>query len=278
MDAKIMMFTLSCVLLLGVAFISTASAATVNDIQVTINGTASADTTVYKNAGNTLSWVNIAGSYNFGTYTITISPKCTTGSAPDNLARVEAGDDSADDVLALKNAKITISSIPNPVPEHLISFWGTFDKPPVTDSGPTPPVRAAYRLDGSNNNNSFTRGLNGASGNSVRARGSIKFPNSDSGTWWPIEDTTYIELNTADFAAGVKNFFHNPYLIEKNWDSSTSPNDLTGPRVVKGEFWFKFTNTSDILAIPRTCGQPGYVLIKSIPAFIPPVGDVGRHR
>ena len=276
MAEKFWTIIMALVGLLGATFASTAAATTVSDIQVTINGTASANTTVYKNSADTLSWVNIAGSYNFGTYTITISPKCTAGSPPDNLARVEAGDDSADDVLALKNAKITISSIPSPAPEHLITFWGTFDKPPVTNNSLD--QRAAYRLDGSNNKNSFTRGLNGASGNSVRVRGAVKFPNNETGTWWPIEDATYIELNTADFSSGVKNFFHNPYLIEKNWDSSTSPNNLTGPRVVKGDFWFKFTNTSDILAMPQTCGQPGYVLIKSIPAFIPPPGDVGRHK
>lgn len=268
--------------LLGAASASTVAAAAPNDIKVTINGTPSSDQTVYQNAAQTMSWVNIAGNYTFGsspnTYTITIAPKCTTGSAPDNLARVEAGDDSANDTLALKNAKITISSIPSPAPEHLVSFWATFNNPPSTDRSVSPEVRMAYRLDGTNDGNSFTRGLGGATGNSVRARGSVEFTKG-ANTWWAIEDDTYIELNTANFSSAVKNFFHGPYLIEKNWDSTSSPTDLNGQRVLKGDFWFKFTNTSDILSIPRACGATGLVQIKSIPAFIPPpTGGPGRHK
>lgn len=281
MGMKNVTLTIALIGLLGASFASTAAATTATDMHVQINGTA-VDQPVTSNGANTLSWINIAGSYTFGaapnTYTITIAPKCTTGAAPDNLARVEAGDDSQDDVLTLKNAKITISSIPTPAPEHLVSFWATFINPPSTDRTANPEKRMAYRLDGSNNKNSFTRGLNGASGNSVRARGSIEFTKG-SNNWWPIESATYIELNTADFSANARNFFHGPYQIDKNWDSMSSPVDLTGPRVVKGDFWFKFTNTSDILSMPQTCGQAGYVQIKSIPAFIPPQpGESGTHR
>ena len=282
MGMKNVTLTLALVGLLGAVVASTAAATTATDMQVTINGTPPIDPTVFVNTGNTLSWVNIAGSYTFGTdpnsYTITITPKCTTGSAPSNLARVEAGDDSQDDVLALKNAKITISSIPNPAPEHLLSFRGTFDNPPSTKRSQTPQIQMAYRLDGSISKNSFTRGLSGASGNSVRARGSIEFPKG-SNTWWPIENATYIELNNSSFSSTAKTFFQVPSLIDKNWDSISSPVDLNGPRVVKGDFWFKFTNTSDILSIPQTCGQAGYVQIKSIPAFIPPPdGDPGNPQ
>jgi hypothetical protein len=284
MIKKNVILTIALIGLLGATIAPTAAiATTASDMHVIINGTPAVDPTYYENAGKTKSWINVAGSYTFGTppntYTITIAPKCTTGAAPDNLARVEAGDDSADDVLFLKNAKITISSIPNPAPEHLISFWATFNSPPSTDRNHTPlPIRMAYKLDGSNDGNSFTRGFGGATGNSVRARGSIEFP-KDSNTWWPIESSTFIELNTANFSAAVKNFFHGPWLIEKNWDATSSPNDLNGPRVLKGDFWFKFTNTSDILSIPRTCATPGHVLIKSVPAFIPrEPEEPGRHK
>jgi len=268
-------------ILLGAALSSPADAQFVPDLSASINGTPPIDPTVF--TGGNKSWVNIAGSYTFGTspntYTITITPKCTTGAAPANLARIEAGDDTQNDLIALKNAKITISSIPNPAPEHFISFWGTFNNPPRTNRLENPELRMAYRLDGGSlDGNSFTRGLGGATGNSVRARGSIEFPN-DSNTWWPIESSIFIELNTANFSGAVKNFFHGPWLIDKNWDSTSSPSDLNGPRVLKGDFWFKFTNTSDILSIPKGCTSTGHVQIRSIPAFIPPQpGGSGRHQ
>ena len=269
--------TIAFAILLGAALSSPADAQSVTDLKATINGTPSKDPTV--STGGNKSWVNIAGNYTFGTppstYTITIAPKCTTGAAPANLARIEAGDDTQDDLIALKNARITISSIPNPAPEHLISFRGTFNNPPSTNRSVNPELRMGYRLDGSNDGNSFMRNLGGAAGNSVRARGSVEFP-KDSNTWWPIENETSIEVNTANFSPTVKNFFHGPdataFKIEKTWSSTTSPNDLNGPRVLKGDFWFKFTNTSDILSIPKSCATPasGYVQINTYPVFIPP--------
>ena len=257
----------------------------VDPITVTINGASPVDATTYNDGANK-SWVNIAGNYTFGTspntYTITIAPKCTSGASPENLARVEGGNDGPSDILTLKNVKITISSIPSPAPEHLISFWGIFNPDPVTDPTQNPELRVAYRNDGGTGTGTgfvgtLLRGLSPAVNDKVRARGALSVEDPAGSQnwmdWWSIEDGTNIELNNTVTCttSNCEKFFKTPNKIEKNWDSSTSSVPLKQrARKVKGDFWFTLTDTRDILSIPPNCSTINYFQIKDIPAFGPP--------
>jgi hypothetical protein len=230
-------------------------------------------------------YINISGSYTVGTapnqYTINISPKCTSGNAMQQVARVEAGDDGDDDRLSLKNVRITVSAVTSPASETLIEFSGTFNNPPKTDPTINPPLRAAYRVDGgggtTNYIGSLTRSLGGASGDMVRGRGSLSVQNPpSSGLWvdWLI-DKTGPEIRCDVTSANgniVAQSTSYQYKIDKNYDAGDSVTPLDGPRKVKGQFWFTFTNTSDILSMPSSCTAPNKdgFQVKSIPAFIPP--------
>jgi hypothetical protein len=262
----------------------------VPDLNVTINGLPPVNpaiitfTDAITHADFT--YINIAGAYTVGAvpnqYILTISPKCTTGSAREQVARVEAGDDGDNDRLSLKNVRITVSAVTIPASENLIEFSGTFNNPPRTNPTTNPPLRAAYRLDGGggtvNYIGNLMRGVQGATGDMVRGRGNLSVQNPpDSGTWvdWPIDASTSPEIRYDVTAANgnivSKNNYY-PYRIEKNYDASNSVTPLDGPRKVKGQFWFTLSNTSDLLSMPSTCAaanKDGFQVI-SIPAFAPP--------
>lgn len=268
------------------------------DLAVTINGLPPVNPAVvtYTDpATNTdYTYINIAGSYTIGTapnqYTITISPKCTSGSAMQQVARVEAGDDGDDDRLSLKNVRITVSAVTSPASENLIEFSGTFNNPPKTDPTLNPPLRAAYRVDGGGGTTNYIgnlmRGIQGANGDMVRGRGKLTVQNPpNSGTWvdWLIDSSSSPEIryditSTNGNIVSKNNYY--PYQIDKNYDASTSVTPLDGPRKVTGQFWFTIGNTSDVLSMPSTCAatnKDGFQ-VKSIPAFIPPSEGGGVAR
>lgn len=271
--------------------------------------------------GNNIFWMDISGVYPIGTppndYSITITPKCQAGSPPYNVARIESGDDVQGDFLALKNVQITVSKIISPIPDNLISFQATFTPAPITDRTQSPQLKAGFRVEGTYNGITYgtlTRGISAAVGDRVRSRGSLWYENpAGSGNWqqWLIQDSTfypptlYIELYkdicTGAAGSACATFFTAvlppsssayPSQLNKVWDSTSAPIDLVqGPppslRKLVGEFYFKITDTRDVLTIGRgpqpvspptnpptyTCTTSGAgVQVKNYGVLIPPPG------
>jgi hypothetical protein len=247
-------------------------------ITFTINGSPSNDTTVQTGtdaSGHPISWVNIGGPYTFGTspndYRIQIDPISTSGSPPDNQARVEVVNDNGIDLLSLENAKISVVPLTTPFAgglniEHHITFSGTLTNEPHTDAGSSPVVDVNYEVFGMSNTGTLTR-VNPntpATNDVVRAQGSVKFP-ADSGTPRQIitsSGTSELKKTIcANPAATCLKFFSSS--LDMLWGHNP---ELTGSRVVQGDFWFTVTNKNDLVSFPTTQGG---LQLKTTPVGIP---------
>jgi hypothetical protein len=162
---------------------------------------------------------------------VSIAAKTTVGG---QRARIEIGDDTQVDKIALVNAKITVSA---PVTtEYRIAFWSTFNPNPTTGAN------VWYKLVGTSAGN-LLRGFNAAGGDTVRARGSIEYT-AGSGSWTTIGGGD-LQKTISTGPAVNGNFFTGTTIKSLQW---TGP--LTQARVLRGEFWFTMQNTSDILSLP----------------------------
>ncbi len=191
--------------------------------------------------------LDISGTYSMaGVGTITIAPTDAS-----ETARVEAPlADSQYDHITLRNAKITAESdftdVNNP---FVITFWGTFANEPHTDAASTPVRDVTYEV--TLTTASLRRGNVGATGDNVKLKGLIEFP-ENSGYWNQITDAVLAKTMTQLSYS----FFSNPPKLTELWGHSP---ELTGPRVLKAELKLTMRKNTlptpaDVLTIAKTNG------------------------
>ena len=151
-------------------------------------------------------------------------------------ARVDAVDATTDSLI-LKNARI-ISISGAPVTNFHITFSRNYLSPPTTS--PTTPVWYQIAMTGNI--------LPHVDGDSVRQIGWIQDNPSGMppGSWNPIGPVPYeIAFSPAagcrDANCGAFTILH----IESGWNYLCSQNNLTCPRVLKGELWFTLYGITD---------------------------------
>ena len=168
-------------------------------------------------------------------------------------AKVEVGPDGSGDRISLKNAKITI--VPGSVLpiDYQITFWSTFTDPPTRQGGTE---TISYELVGTSIG-TLKRGLQGASGDIVKARGFLGYPVQSDGTvvagnWKQLTSPTGNPELIHNIVVGAYNFFptSNGTIAELFPRAGGAP--LSGLRILKTEFQFKLINLNDILMIPHT--------------------------
>lgn len=224
----------TAVLLMALWFLPTSSAAGVS-ITVVI-GTASTGTT-------TLTGTDSVDLSQRNPYPGNVTIQSLDGSNPPS---VTAGDDTQNDSLVLKNAKITTSTAMTS--EYHIAFWGTFTNPPST------PGNVSYQI--TSTGSSVTRGgpTTAATYDTVRARGNIGIPLQSDGSaanWYQITNTDLSQTITSSSYL----FFGNPSALTQPW--LTSWPQLTGSRKVMGDFWFMLKNLQgrqDVLSVSSSPG------------------------
>ena len=215
------------------------------DMKVNIDGTELTNVQTATVGANTVYYINISGTtYQNGCATYKIEPNSTTPSLPhEKLARVEAID-STTDTLWLRNAKITATS--DCVDDVHIYFWAVFTGGPDTGTPPNPKVTIQRTANGQ-----FTPAQ---TGNWITVTGFVQYPvNPDppdgmSGSWDEIgqADSHVVTCGTCGVFSKSKT---------RTWDPALGQN-LTGDRVMKGDFHFKleFNGNKLVFDYPTTKG------------------------
>lgn len=201
-------------------------------------------------SGNTVTWMDIAGDYVVTPDTnahILISPIYSNGNpeTPDNYARIEVGDDPTTDSVTIKNARIQIQG-PTGI-EYQLEFSATLTSEPHTAPGP-PVMNVTYELKGLNagtvTRNNYTQA---ATSDTVRAQASVTSPPGST----PVSLSPPAQLSKTITCGGIalgchKFFTVIPTSLLKVWPRP--PELAVGQdRILKGNFWFKLTQTIDVL-------------------------------
>lgn len=207
----------------------------------------------YKESGST----NCSGSLDIGgTYTVSVggsNETITIAPIPNSGALARIICDEANDMLILKNARITTTTAP--ATNVKISFWRSFDEPPLGTASYS--VSADGNFAG--NPNGSWLSLRGYIGTNVL---------DDLQDPPPNPPTCTMQLTRcATAAAGTWPFTSQTFYA----DESIS---LVTPRTLRGTFWFKLAGNTNQLNFSSTRGiqvkfgpPPGPIDICDLPMF-----------
>lgn len=220
------------------------------DMKINIEGT---ELTNVQSAGGVY-YIDISGTnYQNGQATYKIEPNSTSGTSPDNLARVEAIDGDAD-TLWLRNAKITATS--DYVDDAHIYFWAVFTPGPNTGGSPNPKVTIQRTANGQ-----FTPAQ---TGNWISVSGFAQNPvnpdppDGESGTWSEIGS-----VDSHVVTCGTCGVFNKSKT--KTWDP-TLGQSFTGDRVMKGDFHFKLEYNGNKLVFDNSTSKGIKIYSKTVAA------------
>lgn len=198
-------------------------------------------------------YVDISGTYTNGCMNYTIAPYSTSGSSPNNLARIEAVDGDPE-TLWLRNVKITANN--DCVDSGHIYFYAVFNGPPDTVASPVKKVSIERWASGT-----FAPAVFGSwitvDGWAQHNPVNPSPPDGVSGTWEQIRQSDSFAVTCSTCGT-----FTNLAKV-RIWDPAQQQT-FTGSRVLKGELWFKLENSGNKLQFTNDVSKG--LRIKSVTA------------